>query len=134
MTDPELAELGPVELDGFEVWDRYVQAPAGSGKKVAFVSVRVGGVVGLNKAAREMLGHCDAVRVMYDPKRLRLGIVPADPEARDSYQTPDWHWGTQLSCRRMFEFYGVEIAETRRCYDLEMVDGVLVANLERMGS
>ena len=45
-------------------------------------------------------------------------------------------------CRRLFEYYGVDVSETRRCYDLDMVDGVLVANLgafeaavpERVGS
>ena len=46
----QLEEIGPVALDGFEVWDKRVQAPAGSGKRVAFVSVRTGRTVGLNVA------------------------------------------------------------------------------------
>jgi len=137
---PELAEIGPVALDGIEVWDRHLQAPAGSETRVAFVSVRAGGV-GLNKYACKMLGRCDAVRVTYDPKRHRLGIVPGDPEAKDTYLSDNW-CQVQVSCRKLFEYYGVDVSETRRCYDLEMVDGVLIANLggseaavpERVGS
>jgi hypothetical protein len=80
MSAGELGDLGPVALDGFEVWDRYVQAPAGSETRVAFVSIRKGGVVGLNKAAREMLGRCDAVRVRHaalahNTRRCRLPLA-----------------------------------------------------------
>jgi hypothetical protein len=127
-----LAEIGPVALDGFEVWDKRVQAPAGSGKRVAFVSVRTGGTVGLNVApARCWVG--DAVRVLYDPKRHRLGIVPGDPEAQDTYIIHYWDQ-IQIACRELFEFYGVDTSETRRCYDLELVDGVLIANPDRTGA
>ena len=129
----QLEEIGPVALDGFEVWDKRVQAPAGSGKRVAFVSVRTGGTVGLNVAAREMLGRCDAVRALYDPKRHRLGIVPGDPEAQDTYIIHYWDQ-IQIACRRLYEFYGVDTSETRRCYDLELVDGVLIANPDRTGA
>lgn len=129
MSAEQLADLGPVVLDGFEVWDKHHQAPAGSDTKVAFVSIRVGGVVGLNKYAREMLGPCDAVRVMYDPKRHRLGIMPGDPEAKDTYLI-DYRTQVQIACKKLFEYYGVDISKTRRYYDLEMVDGVLIATLE----
>jgi hypothetical protein len=46
--------LALVGLYGFGTWDRTVKAPEHEEVKVAFVSVRVGGVVGLNKAAYTM--------------------------------------------------------------------------------
>ena len=58
----DLGERG--ELDGFEVWDRTVRAPAGQAERVAYVSVRVGGVVAPNRAPAEMLGSPEAVKVM----------------------------------------------------------------------
>ncbi len=128
MSEDRLPELGTTELDGFEVWDRTVQAPAGHGKKVAYVSLRVGGVIGMNRAAREMLGPCDAVKVMYDPKRQRLGFVHADPDDANSYDVGYWS-NTQLSCRKLFEYYGIEITESRRYHDLQVIDGELVADI-----
>ena len=50
-----------------------------------------------------MLGRCDAVRVLYDPKRHRLGIVPGDPEAQDTYIIHYWDQ-IQIVCRKLFEF------------------------------
>lgn len=50
----ELFDFERVGLGNFEVWDRTVHAPAGQGKKVAFISVRVGGAVGMNRAAHDM--------------------------------------------------------------------------------
>ena len=127
--EPEtLRELGPVALDGFEVWDRTVQAPAGSAKKVAFVSVRKGGVIGVSVAARALLDPCDPVKIMYDPKQNRIGQIPADPEAQDSYRISR-HSNVQIACRKLFEYYDIEVTETRRIYDLEMVDGVLIVDL-----
>lgn len=122
-------ELGPVELDGFEVWDRHVQAPAGTDRKVAYVSLRLGGVVGMNKAARQMLGPCEAVKVMFDPKRQRLGIIPTVPDDRMSY------WigradTVQLSCKKVLAHYGVEVTECRRYTDLRVVDGIMVVELD----
>ncbi len=133
-----LAELGPVELDGFEVWDRTVHAPAGHAKKVAFVSVRVGGVIGANHAVAEMLGYPEWVKVMYDPSRRRLGLLPTVEEDENSYETG---WGgtylgsLSISGRKLFEFYGIELPErSRRYHDLEVVDGVLVVDIGVDGS
>jgi len=120
-------EIGPVALDGFEVWDRSVCAPAGKGKKAAFVSIRVGGNIGLNKAAVEILGGPRAVRVMFDPKGRRLGFLPADPDAHDSYRLGDFQ--AQMACGKLFDYYGIEVKETVRCHDVEMVDGVLVVDI-----
>jgi len=125
-------EIGPVVLDGFEVWDRTVQAPAGQEKKMAFVSVRVGGVVGLNRGAREMLGPVRAVKVMYDPKHKRLGLVPTNPDDANSYQLRG-RTGTQLSCQKLFEHYGLTYTEARRYHDLQMVDEIMVVNMEDGG-
>ncbi len=63
-------------LEGFELWDRTVGAPEHKEVKVAFVSVRVGGLVGLNRAAWRMWGEPDACQVMYDPERRRIGLRP----------------------------------------------------------
>ena len=114
------------ELDGFEVWDRTVWAPAGQAERVAHASVRVGGIVALNRAAAEMLGNPDAVKVMYDPKRRRLGIVPASENDPNSYYAST---SPQLSCMRLFAYYDVAITETGRYYDLRMVDGILVVDM-----
>ena len=114
------------ELDGFEVWDRTVWAPAGQAERVAHASVRVGGIVALNRAAAEMLGNPDAVKFMYDSKRRRLGIVPASENDPNSYYAST---SPQLSCMRLFAYYDVAITETRRYYDLRMVDGILVVDM-----
>ena len=119
-----LLELDGGDLDGFEVWDRTVWAPAGQAERVAYVSVRVGGVVALNRAAAEMLGNPRAViKVTYDPKRRRLGIIPASKDDPNIYYAST---SPQLSCKRLFAYYGITITEARRYYDLRMVDGILV--------
>ncbi|MDP8950678.1 MAG: hypothetical protein M3N18_00250 [Actinomycetota bacterium] len=129
--------IGLGELDGFEVWDRTVHAPAGQGKKVAFVSVRVGGVVGANHAVGEMLGWPESVRVMFDPKRRRLGLMPTVAEDENGFETG---WGgfyrgsLSIPCKKLFEFYGVALPErSRRYHDLEVIDGILVVDLEPDG-
>ncbi len=131
--DERLPEVGPVGWEGFEVWDRTVHAPAGQEKKVAFVSVRVGGVVGMNRAAREMLGEARAVRVMYDPERERLGLVPTDPDDANSYYLGDRRASPNLSCGKLFEHYGVLISEVRRFHDLRVVDGIMVVDMRGGG-
>ncbi len=127
MTNERMPELGPTALDSFEVWDRNGRAPEGKGSPRAFVSLRPGGVVGINKDAWAMIGYRRSVKVMFDPERGRLGIIPADPDDDNAYKLD--HWQAQLSCRALFDYYGVEITETRRCYALELVDGILVANV-----
>ncbi len=131
MTSPrserELFDFEKAELANFEAWDRAVHAPAGQGKSVAYVSVRVGGVVGLNKAAQEMLGSPEAVRVMFDPHGKRLGLLPADEEDRTAYKLGFGQ--AQVSCKRLFDYYGLVIAETRRYHDPRMIDGILVVDL-----
>ena len=125
----ELFDFERVELGNFEVWDRTVQAPAGQGKKVAFVSLRVGGVVGMNRAAREMLGDARAVKVMFDPKRKRLGLVPTHEDDENSYYLGGYSSAAQLSCKKLFDYYGLSITETARYHDLQMIDGILVVDL-----
>jgi hypothetical protein len=63
-------------LEGFEVWDLSVQAPEHQEVQVAFVSVRAGGTIGLNRAAYQMLGRPEAVLLLFDPKRRRIGLKP----------------------------------------------------------
>jgi hypothetical protein len=78
-----LPELRSAGLEGFELWDRTVRAPACKEVKVAFVSVRVGGVIGMNKAAYRMWGEPEACQVMYDPERRRIALRPVEAKPED---------------------------------------------------
>ena len=66
---------------------------------------------------------------MYDPKRQRLGIMATDPDEANNYPFSAFS-GCQISCGKLFEYYGIEITETRRYHDSEVVDGVLVVNFD----
>jgi hypothetical protein len=127
--EPEgVFDFDKAELANFEVWDRRIQAPAGQDKSVAFVSVRLGGVVGLNKAAREMLGGAvEAVKVMFDPKNKRLGLIPTHPDDDSAYSIGTFQ--PSVSCKKLFDHYGFEITESRRYYDPRIIDGILVVDL-----
>ncbi len=124
MTGEELPRLAG--LEGFELWDRTTQAPAHAPVKSAFVSVRVGGVIGMNRATYKMWGEPDACQVMYDPERRRIAFKPVDPKEENSFQL---HHNVQIPCKSLFDFYGVQIVETRRYYDPKVIDGVLVVDL-----
>jgi len=115
-------------LEGFEVWDRNVQAPVHKEVKTAFVAVRVGGVVGVNRTCYVMWGEPEACVVMFDPERRRLALKPVSPDDPQSYEM---HRCSQvaITCKKLFEYYGVEIVETRRYYDPKVIDGVLVVDL-----
>ena len=90
----------------------------------------VSGGFRLNLAARRMLGESGAVRIMFDAEQRRVGYVPVGPESANCYPiSPYSSGGLQTTCRKLMEHYGISVKETVHCYDLEMVDGVLVANL-----
>ncbi len=119
-------------LEGFELWDRTVHAPEHKEVKVAFVSVRVGGVIGMNKAAHKMWGEPEACQVMYDPERRRIALKPVECNrqychANCYHLSP--HGNLQVPCKALFDFYGVEIAQTRRYHDMRVVDGVMIVDL-----
>ncbi len=122
-TPEELLRLA--SLEGFEVWDRTVQAPENKEVKVAFVSVRVGGVVGLNKAAYRMWGEPAACQVMYDPERRRIAFRPVDPGEENSFDVRY----QQIPCKSLFDYYGIEIKQSRRYHDPKVIDGVLIVGL-----
>ena len=113
-------------LEGFEVWDRNVQAPVHKEVKTAFVAVRVGGTVGVNRTCYVMWGEPEACVVMFDPERRRLALKPVSLDDPQSYALNDH---AAITCRKLFEYYGVEIVETRRYYDPKVIDGVLVVDL-----
>jgi hypothetical protein len=113
-------------LEGFEVWDRNVQAPVHKEVKTAFVAVRVGGTVGVNRTCYVMWGEPEACVVMFDPERRRLALKPVSRDDPQSYALNDH---AAITCRKLFEYYGVEIVETRRYYDPKVIDGVLVVDL-----
>ncbi len=115
-------------LEGFETWDRTVGAPENKEVKVAFVSVRAGGVIGLNKACYKMWGEPEACRVMYDPERRRVGLRPCSPGEENSYELSH-HGQIAVPCKSLFDYYGVEIRQTRRYHDPKVIDGVLVVDL-----
>ncbi len=114
-------------LDGFQVWDRTVKAPEHKEAKVAFVSVRAGGTIGLNKACYIMWGEPPACQVMYDPERRRIAFKPVDPSEENSYPLDRRNIG--IPCKSLFDYYGVEIKQTRRYHDPKVVDGVLIVDL-----
>ena len=65
---------------------------------------------------------------MFDPARRRIGLRPVSPEAPNSYDLYGGS-GIQVSCKKFFEFYGIDIPETRRYRDPKIIDGVLVVDL-----
>ncbi len=116
-------------LEGFEVWDRRVSAPEDKEVKVAFVSVRVGGAVGFNKACYKMWGEPRWVRPMFDPERRRLAFKPvAEGDPKSCYELSR-SGNNQVSCKSLFDYYGVEIKQTRRYHDPKVIDGVLIVDL-----
>jgi hypothetical protein len=115
-------------LEGFEVWDKTVRAPEHREAKVAFVSVRVGGVIGMNKACYKMWGEPEACQVMFDPERRRIAMRPVSPEEANSYGLSG-HGNLSIPCKSLFDFYGVQIVAARRYYDPKVVDGILIVNL-----
>jgi hypothetical protein len=127
--EQQLAQIGPVELDGFEVWDRYGAAPAQQARAHAFVSLRVGGVMYLNRAAHAMIGEPEAVRVMFDKKRKRFGLIPSDPGDRRSYNIGGRWCDQSLTVNALCQHYGFHIEESRRYLGLEVVDGVLIVDV-----
>ncbi len=114
-------------LEGFEVWDRTVKAPAHKELNVAFVSVRVGGVIGMNKAAYRMWGEPEACQVMFDSERRRIALRPVSPEEKNSYEV--YAGNVQIPCKMIFDYYEVEIKQSRRYHDPKVVDGVLIVDL-----
>ena len=129
MAADALPEIGGSKLDGFEVWDRTVQAPAGTERKVAFVSVLMSGGFSLNSAARRLLGEgVEALEVMYDPERKRVGFIPTHRDDANSYEVYS-NCGCQIQCKKLMEHYGISVERTARCHDIDVVDGVLVANI-----
>lgn len=115
-------------LEGFEIWDRTVQAPEHQEVKSAFVSVRVGGTIGVNVTAYALWGGPEACRVMFDPERRRIGLKPVSRDDPQGYEL-GYHSQVAINCKKLFEYYGVEIVETRRYYDPKVIDGVLVVDL-----
>lgn len=115
-------------LEGFEVWDRTVRAPENRAVKAAFVSIRVGGHIGLNKACYKMWGEPRACQAMFDPERRRVGLRPCSEDEANSYELHRCGQFT-VACKPLFDFYGVQIFETRRYYDPKIIDGVLVVDL-----
>lgn len=123
METPQLAK----GLEGFELWDRTVRAPAHKEKSVAFVSVRVGGVIGLNKAAYRAWGEPEACQVMFDPERRRVALQPCSPDEENSFETYRHH--VQIHCKLLFDYYGVELKRATRYHDFKVIDGVLIVDL-----
>ncbi len=115
-------------LEGFVVWDRRVRVPEHHEAKRAFVSIRVGGFIFVNKAAYRMWGEPEACLVIVDPQRRRIGLKPVSPETENSY-TLNFGPQIQIACKSLFDYYGVTICETRRYRDPKVLDGVLVVDL-----
>ena len=74
----------------------------------------------------EGLGDPRWVKVLYDPRRRRLGIMPASEGDPSSYYAST---SPPLSCKRLFAYYGITVTQAIRYYDLRMVDGILVIDM-----
>ena len=64
-----------------------------------------------------------------NPIARTAGFIPNDPGDKNSYEIYSWNQSVQISCRKLMDHYGISVERTTRCYDLEVVDGVLVANI-----
>ncbi len=120
---PRLAE----GLEGFELWDRKAHAPAHKSEQGAFVSVRVGGFVGISLICYKMWGEPEACRAMFDPERRRIAFEPCGPGEPGSYAVDKDL--KQVPLRNLFAYYDVQVGQTRRYYDPKVVDGALVVDL-----
>ena len=114
-------------LEGFETWDCTGYALENQEAKAAFVSIRVGGVISVNKACYRMWGEPKACQVMFDPQRRRIGLKPVSPDVENSYDLSGQQ--VQIPCKKLFDYYGVTIARLMRYHDPKVVDGVLVIDL-----
>jgi hypothetical protein len=117
-------------LDGFEAWDRRRRAPVHQEGREVFVSLRANSIIGISKAAHEMLGSPNAVQLLFDRKLRRIGMKPVDREAERVAHCPYYllHGGQTIQCKVFLEHYGVPLEETTR-YTPKLIDGVLVVDL-----
>jgi hypothetical protein len=125
--DPRDIKLSD-SLEGFEGWDKRVCAPEDHQVSTAFVSLRVGGVIGINKTTDQMWGKPDAARLMFDRERRRIGIAPASPDDPRAWRDLGRLGGANINAKRFFEYYGIMPAETRR-YTPKFIEGVLIIEL-----
>ena len=115
-------------LEGFEVWDRTLHTPEHQEVKTAFVSFRVGDVISVSKACYRMWGEPEACQVMFDPGRRRIGLKPVSRGVENSYDLSEQQ--VQIPYKKLFDYYGVSIAQSRLHHDPKVVDGVLVVDLQ----
>lgn len=86
----------------------------------------------VNDAALGLIGRPQAVEFLYDPQRKAIGIRPADTKdqfsalRRRDKDRPHMHI---FSGRAFTRFHGIDTSVARR-YPVELVDGILVAELE----
>jgi hypothetical protein len=64
---------------------------------------------------------------MFDPERRRIALRPVSPEDKNSYEV--YAENVQIPCKMIFDYYEVEIKQTRRYHDPKVVDGVLIVDL-----
>ena len=102
-------------LEGFETWDRAVHAPENQEAKAAFVSIRVGGIISVNKACYRMWGEPKACQVMFDPQRRRIGLKPVSPDVENSYDLSGQQ--VQMPGKKLFDYYGVTVTQRMRYHD-----------------
>ena len=124
---PEDIELSD-SLEGFEGWNKRVCAHEHHEVATAFVSLRAGGTIGINKTTDQMWGKPEAARLMFDPQRQRIGIAPASPDDPRAWTDLGRSGGANIPAKRFFEYYGIMPVETRR-YTPKFIEGVLIVEL-----
>jgi hypothetical protein len=97
------------------------------------------GHVFLNRHALALLGHPDAVTLMFDRRRKLIGILPSDRRRPHSYplrkKDGQSSRGRMLHAMNFCKHYGIRVSETLAFLNPEInKDGVLVLNLHEVRS
>ena len=66
---------------------------------------------------------------MYDPERRRIALRPVEATLEEENRFDVYFGDVQIPCKSLFDYYGVEIEQTRRNHDPKVIDGVLVVDL-----
>lgn len=97
----------------------------------ATISIRVGGTIGVNKAAYEALGRSGAVKLLWDKEVRAVGFRPSHENSPRAYAVNKTKpkGGHDVAGAAFLRHYGIANDRCRR-YAAEMEDGDLVVYLD----
>jgi hypothetical protein len=98
-------------------------------------SLQVSGALQFNKAAFEMLGRPEALRLMYDDQHNLIGFRPAKVGERSAYvvRKADNAERYGISAKAFTNYFGIPLSETRR-YEARKYGDVVAVNLNEPDS